>query len=70
MAITFLALYRGPNIDRARLIAITVDSELVQEFARRLLLSSEPPEHDSALKALQDGRWQALRVVGDEAVGE
>ena len=70
MVITFLALYRGPNIDRARLIAISIDSELVQEFARRLLLSSEPPEHDSALKALQDGRWQALRIVGDEAVGE
>jgi hypothetical protein len=70
VAISFLALYRGPNIDRARLIAITVDSELIQEFARRLLLSSEPPEHDSALKALQDGRWQALRIVGGEAADE
>ncbi len=70
MVITFLALYRGSNIDRARLIAVTVDSELVREFARRLLVNSEPPEHDSALEALQDGRLQALRIVSGEAADE
>lgn len=70
MVTTFMALYRGPNIDRARLIAITADSELVQEFARRLLVKSEPPEHDSALKALQDGRRRALQIVGGESAVE
>jgi hypothetical protein len=44
--ITFLALYRGPSVERARLVATTVDPELVQEFARRLLARTEPAEQD------------------------
>jgi hypothetical protein len=65
--ITFLALYRGPSVERARLVATTVDPELVQEFARRLLARTEPAEQDGALKVLQDARHRALRIVGGEA---
>ena len=67
---TFLALYRGPSIEQARLVATTVDPELVKEFARRLLTKSESTEQDGALKALQDGRRQALQIVGGGVTDE
>lgn len=63
----FLALYRGPNIDRAQLIATTVDRDLVEEFARRLLADPKPPERDPALRELELGRRRALEIVGGEA---
>ncbi len=63
----FLALYRGPDIDRARLIATTVDRELVEEFVRRLLNNPEPPLADPALRELELGRRRALKIVGGEA---
>ncbi len=63
----FLALYRGPDIDRARLIATSVDRELVEEFIRRLLDQPEPPTRDPALRELEMGRRRALEIVGGEA---
>ncbi len=65
--IEFLALYRGPNIDRARLITTTADRELVEEFARRLLSEPRPAEGDPALKELELGRQRALEIVSGAA---
>lgn len=63
----FLALYRGPSIDRARLITTTADRELVEEFVRRLLADPQLPERDPALRELELGKRRALEIVGGGA---
>jgi hypothetical protein len=65
---TFLALYRGDSVASARLLALSVDGELVRDFASRLLQT--PPDDDSeadhVLEELEDGRRRALRLVRDD----
>jgi len=38
---TFLALYRGPTVAAAELVALSADERLVRDFAERLV--TEPP---------------------------
>lgn len=56
---TFLALYRGPTVAAAELVALSADERLVRDFAERLI--TEPPERrptapTSTKKPPQD-RW-------------
>ncbi len=40
---SFLALYKGETVSRARLIALTADPQVVRDFAARLI-TEEPAE--------------------------
>jgi hypothetical protein len=61
---TFLALYRGDSVSGAKLLALTADSDLVRDFAARLLetpnLQQDP---DPVLEEVEQGRRRALQLV-------
>jgi hypothetical protein len=63
---SFLALYQGETVSGARIVALSADPQLVQDFASRLLENS--PEHsekpDSFAKG--DESRQAVRIVRGE----
>lgn len=63
---SFIALYRGPDVERARVVALTADPEIVAVLAHVLLERQEGPG-DLADRALTVGRRQALEVIRDEA---
>ena len=60
--ISFLALYRGSTLDNAQLVAVSTNGKIIGAFAERLL-AEQNSEADLALRALQDGRRQALRLI-------
>ena len=58
----FLALYSGSSIKDSKLIAVSVDGDLIQEVSGRLL--NEPEiESDPILSELDKGRRAALLQV-------
>ncbi len=63
---SFIALYRGETIAAAKLVAITVNPELVRDFAARMLSEPEEQESDAVLRELERGRRRALRLVQGE----
>ncbi len=69
---TFLALFRGPDIDRSVLVAASVDPDLVARFADELLqcgaLSSPNQLNPDPVEAeIDSGRRRALNLVREEA---
>ena len=64
---TILALYRVPSIAEAKIIAVSVDPELVAHVAGRLLASREPPA-DPVIEKLDRGRRGALKTIHQEAL--
>ncbi len=66
MSATFLALYRGESVAGAKLLALTAESEIVHDFAGRLLAEPEA-EEDPVVSELERGRRRALRLVRGEA---
>jgi hypothetical protein len=62
-----VALYRGPTVSSAELVAICTDSDLVREFSRKMLAEPEHPEPDGVLYELEHGRRRALEQIRDEA---
>jgi hypothetical protein len=64
---SFIALYRGDTIGSARLVAATTDSEIVREFAERMLSKPEEQEPDAILRELELGRRRALHLVKRES---
>jgi hypothetical protein len=64
---TFLAVYRGPSIAAAKLIAVTADPTIIAEVTRRLLNGSGPDSADPVLSKLNSGRRAALRAIRREA---
>jgi hypothetical protein len=42
----FLALYSGPSIHSAELIAVSADERIVHDFGRRLITDPREPEDD------------------------
>ncbi len=69
---TFLALFRGPDIDRSVLVAASVDPDLVARFADELLqcgpLSSPNQLNPDPVEAeIDSGRRRALTLVREEA---
>ncbi len=67
MVKTFVALYRGPTVSSAELVAVCTDLKVVRELADKMLAEAEEPEPDAALEELKRGRRQALQLVKDEA---
>jgi len=67
---SFLALYRGPSIASAELVAVSADPELIARFAGDLLERNgrAPGAEDPPREALADGRRRALQLLRDEAV--
>ena len=64
---SFIALYRGESIGTARLVATTADSDIVRDFAERMLCMVEEEEPDAALRELSLSRRRALRLIRDDA---
>jgi hypothetical protein len=66
---TFLAIYRGPTVAEAELIAVSSDPTIVAEVAMRLLRTGDLPNIDPVLRAKRRGTRAALRFVRREASG-
>ncbi len=64
-----LALYRGPSVAEAKIIAVSVDPDLVSYVAGRLLASRAAAD-DPVLAKLDQGRRGALRAIQREADAE
>src|SRR5215204_7303130 len=62
---TFLALYAGESSGAAKMVAVTAETEIVRDFAARLLGESEVEADPIALE-LERGRRRALRLVGGQ----
>lgn len=63
---TFLAIYSGDTVSNARMIVVTADPELLSGVAATLLNSihtSGIDVDDSAVGALERGRYAALRII-------
>lgn len=60
---TFVAVYRGPTIGEAHLIAVTTDPDLVREVVTRLLQARHEQASDPAVRALEAGRREALAAA-------
>ena len=67
MSTTFIAVYRGPTISSARLVATSVDPALVADVASRLLREPSTDGDDPATTSIDQGRRAALRVIRREA---
>ncbi len=50
---TFIGLYRGEKVSKAKLVAVSADPKLVSEFAARLL--SEDPQKAVNNDAVKEG---------------
>ena len=59
---TFVAVYRGATIGEAHLLAVSTDPDLVSDVVRRLLGSTHDSSTDPAVRALEDGRREALEA--------
>lgn len=71
---TYLALFRGPTIDDATLVAVTANRDLVRRFAGEMIRRGDDPAshpgsdpEDPVAAAVADGRRRALRLVADES---
>jgi hypothetical protein len=63
----FIALYRGETVSSAKLVAVSADTDLVADFAARMLNREEETEDDPVVHSLDVGRREALRLIGEEA---
>ena len=62
METSFLALYRGETVSRARIVALSADPQLVRDFAGRLLESpSEQSDKPDGFAGGNKSR-QAVRI--------
>lgn len=64
---TFLALYRGPTVAEAELVALSADPTLVADVAARLLQQPDDAPSDPILDAKRRGDRRALQLVQAEA---
>ena len=69
MTTTFIAIYRGSEIGKAELVAVSADPELVADVACRLLRGDpiDGPGSDPILSLSHEGRRRALRAIYLEA---
>lgn len=66
----FVALYSGPSVGEAKLIAVSIDRELVADVSARLLRETAVTDTDPIVAQLEKGRRSALRLAKKEASGE
>jgi hypothetical protein len=59
---TFVAVYRGATIGEAHLLAVSTDPDLVRDVVTRLLGDAPEAIADPAVRALEDGRREALQA--------
>jgi hypothetical protein len=64
---TFIALYRGETVSSAKIVAVSADTDLVADFAARMLHREEETEDDPVVHSLDVGRREALRLISEEA---
>ena len=57
MVRNFIALYRGPSVAQARLVAVSSEPEIVDRFLRELAGVETPEERDDS------GKCEPLRIV-------
>ena len=61
---TFVALYRGPSVAAARLVAVSADPSLVAEVASQLLQAPETDaDPDPVLSDLATVRRRGVRQI-------
>jgi len=68
--VTFIAIYRGAEIDTAKMVAVSADPDLVVQVVSQLLESPQSTGEavsDPVLASLDQGRRQALRLIRDSA---
>jgi hypothetical protein len=63
----FIALYRGETVSSAKIVAVSADTDLVADFASRMLHREEETEDDPVVQSLDVGRREALRLISEEA---
>ena len=63
----FIALYRGETVSSAKIVAVSADTDLVADFASRMLNREEETEDDPVVHSLDVGRRKALRLITEEA---
>ena len=68
----FVALYRGPSVQSARLVAVSGDPVLVADVSARLLqeANQRDSDQDPVIASLQGGRRDALRLIKQETKGQ
>ena len=66
---SFIALYRGDNIQEAKMVAVNADPAVVASVVEELLadVQQKPISTDPALLAIETGRRHALRLIKCEA---
>jgi hypothetical protein len=61
---TFLALYHGENTNRACMIAVSLNPELIRQVAHTMLHESNARQFDdAAIEALEQGKRRALSLL-------
>lgn len=65
--LSYVALYRGEDLNSAKLIAVTADPQLVGEVAAGILKTRPEKPNDAAVSAVEGGQRRALRIVRKEA---
>lgn len=59
---TFVAVYRGATIGEAHLLAVSTDPDLVRDVVARILGDRHEVITDPAVRALEEGRREALEA--------
>ena len=62
---TFVAVCRGTSIGDAHLLAVSTDQELVRGVVTRLLDTTHDASEDPVVRALIDGRREAVSAAVD-----
>ncbi len=67
---SYVALYRGPTIEAAELVGVSLDPDLVAGVAARLLRQKDlESSTDAVLAVKREGERRVLRLIQDEALG-
>ena len=61
--VTFIALYRGPDVQQAKVVAVSSNPALAQYVAGVMLEQAEETGDDPALDEVIAGRIRALRLL-------
>lgn len=69
LLVTFLALYRGETVNDSILIATSIDLALVSRVADELL-GEQGHSRDKVVKAVVEGKRNALRLIAEEQDSE
>ncbi len=69
---TFIALYRGPSVSEARLVAVSSDAGLIRDVTAHLIGPSDEDDlsPDPVVRSIDRGRRAALRFILREASSE